>query len=188
MTSADVLTIVARVLGGDTEAYAGIVRRFQADLWKVAAGMLHDVETTEVVVQEAFVKAYLHLDQFRPDGDFRRWIKAIARNVVREEFRARARERGRLEGYRQRLFERFENDEAEERREQEMAEALKRCRERLPGHAAEALELRYGQTFSFEEIARRLDRSVAAVRQLLSRTRIMLRDCIEAGMARPDPI
>jgi RNA polymerase sigma-70 factor (ECF subfamily) len=176
-------SIVEEVRAGRTEAFGEIVRLFQKDVWRVAAAMLHDLKTTEELVQQAFVDAYLHLDQYRIGEDFGAWVRAIARNLVRMELRRRGREERRLELYREALADRLRDDDAA-RHEERLEEALRKCRQTLPEHGARVLDLRYGQALDFEEIARSLGRSVEATRQLLSRLRLMLRDCLRKGMAR----
>ena len=122
--------------------------------------------------------ALQHLDRFRAGGDFGVWIKAIARNLAKQELRTRSREDRRMEVYQGLL----ENRRTEER-ETAVAEALRLCREKLPERGAEALTMRYERALSFEEIADALGATVNATRQLLSRVRVALRDCIEKRLA-----
>jgi len=183
MPSPETDAIVREVLAGQTEAYAGIVRLHQRDVWRVAAALLHDAQRTEDLVQQVFVDAYLALDRYVPGRDFGAWIKSIARNLVREDLRARSRETRRMGAYRDHLEARLRDDAAAERYEERLAEAHARCRERMAEPAARALDLRYAQSRSFEEIAVELGRSVEAVRQMLFRVRLSLRECIEKRMA-----
>jgi RNA polymerase sigma-70 factor (ECF subfamily) len=176
--------IIARVLSGETDAYAEIVRRYQNEAWKTAAAALHDVQTTESLVQQAFVNAYLHLDRFRPGGDFAVWIKAVTRNVVRQELRRRARQDRRLDGYREHLLARLSDDTAAERRGRDYEAALADCRRSLAESVDRALDMRYAEGWDFERIAGELGRTVSATRQLLNRVRATLRECIEKKLAR----
>ena len=56
--------IVAEVLAGDTQAFAGLVRMYQETVWRIAAALLRDRDATENLVQQVFVDAYFHLDQY----------------------------------------------------------------------------------------------------------------------------
>ncbi|HEX7898555.1 MAG TPA: sigma-70 family RNA polymerase sigma factor [Planctomycetota bacterium] len=176
MEPTDVL--ITRVLAGELDLYAEIVRRHQSDVWRAAAFMTRDPRTTEDLVQQAFVNAFQHLDRFRLGSDFGVWIKAIARNLARQELRTRSREDRRMEVYQELL----ENRRVEER-ETAVGDALRLCREQLPGRGAEALTMRYERGLGFDEIADALGATVNATRQLLSRVRIALRDCIEKRLA-----
>src|SRR5437870_2259671 len=99
MDVCEVESILTRVRLGETEAYEEVVRQFQHDVWKVAASLLRDMAATENLVQQTFVNAYFNLDQFQAGADFGAWIKAIARNLVREEMRKRARSDEHLRRY-----------------------------------------------------------------------------------------
>lgn len=173
--------LIARVLAGELDLYAEIVRRHQAEAWRCAAFFLRDLRSTEDLVQQAFVNAFEHLDRFRPGADFGAWIKAITRNLAREEQRRRSREGRRLEVY-QELVESRRDDGA---RESAVADALRLCRESLPGRGAQALALRYERSLGFPEIAAALGATVDATRQLLARVRLALRDCIQKRLAGP---
>lgn len=175
---------IDEVLRGRIEAYAEVVRAHQDEVWRIAAYALRDVSATEDLVQQAFVDAYLALGGYDPSRDFGAWLRTITRNLVRKEIRQSARERRRLGAYREVLVERLADDEAAERHEARLREALSRCREKLAPDASRAIELRYKKSLGFKEIAATLGRTVAATRQMLSRVRLTLRRCIEERTAR----
>jgi RNA polymerase sigma-70 factor, ECF subfamily len=175
---------IERVFAGEANAYGEIVRLYQKDVWKVVVAVLRDVKTTEDLVQQAFVNAYFHLDHYQPGTDFGHWIKAIARNLVRQELRTRQRQTRRMEVYRTHLAGRLKEDGSDDPQGDLLGDALKECRELLPSHVTEVLDLRYGRCMSFEEIAGKLGRTVEASRQMLSRVRLTLRDCIEKRMSK----
>lgn len=173
----DTASRVGRILRGETDLFADLVREHQEAVWKVVSAMAGDFKSAEEIVHQAFVNAYLHLDQFDRAADFGAWIKGIARNLVRHELRSRLREGRLLELYRDRL------SEEPERRDDRAAEALRDCRQKLPDRGAEAIDLRYAQALGFEEIAARLGKTVDAARQHLLRLRLLLRDCIQKRLA-----
>ncbi len=175
--------LVRRVRSGEVEVYAEIVRRFERPVWRVAAAMLQDFEQSREIMQQVFVEAYLHLDQYQLGRDFESWIKTIARNQVRQELRRLSRESNRLDVYRESLLQRLQNDEMAQQHEEAYLDALARCREKLPRRSAEALHLRYGEGQSFGDIASRLKTTKTAVEKLLSRIRLTLRECIESHLA-----
>lgn len=149
----------------------------------MVASILHDVATTEDLVQQTFVNAYAHLDQYEAGRDFERWIKAIARNTALQELRARSREERSLARYRDAVTARWKHQESAEGQERGFHDALERCRRLLSPEATRAIDLRYGQALSFKEMASLMERSVEAVRQLLVRIRLKLRDCVERATA-----
>jgi RNA polymerase sigma factor (sigma-70 family) len=113
-------------------------------------------------------------------------VRSIARNQVRKAIRDGVRDARKRRLYGEFLAAKLQDDEALERerqRQQRLRDALAHCREKLSPAADRALDLRYRQMLGFAEIAATLERTVAATRQLLGRTRIALRRCVEQRMA-----
>jgi RNA polymerase sigma-70 factor (ECF subfamily) len=175
--------LIRQIRGGETECYAEIIRRFEQPVWRVVAAMLQDFEQSRELLQQVFVEAYLHLDQYELGRDFEIWIKAIARNAVRQELRRLARKSANLEFYRQALERRWADESVAQKDELRYLEALADCRQELPLRSAQAVELRYEQGRSFDEIATMLETSRSAAEKLLSRVRVLLKKCIERRIA-----
>ena len=79
--------LVARVLAGDTSAFEGIVRRWQSPLVNLAWRFCRDRGRAEEMAQEAFLRAFRNLAQFRGDSAFSTWLFALATNLYRTEIR-----------------------------------------------------------------------------------------------------
>ena len=73
--------LVGRVLEGDQGAYRLLVERYQGKLFSVAYGVLRNREDAREVTQEAFIKAYKKLPDFRRDSSFYTWIYRITVNL-----------------------------------------------------------------------------------------------------------
>ena len=171
--------IVAEVLAGDTQAFAGLVRLYQESVWRIAAALLRDRDATENLVQQVFVDAYFHLDQYARGTDFGAWIRTFARNRLRKELRTAGREDRRLATYRERLAERLKADADDARDDSDAyVAALRGCRQALPPRDAALVRLRYEKGLSFEAIAEKQGQSPEAVQRMISRIRFRLRDCI----------
>jgi len=78
---------VGRVLSGDVSAFEGIVRRWQGPLINLAYRFCHDRGRAEEMAQEAFLRAYRALSQWRNDAVFSTWLFALATNLYRSEIR-----------------------------------------------------------------------------------------------------
>jgi RNA polymerase sigma-70 factor (ECF subfamily) len=78
---------VERVLAGDISAFDGIVRRWQGPLINLAYRFCHDRGRAEEMAQEAFLRAYRGLGQWRKDAVFSTWLFAQATNLYRSELR-----------------------------------------------------------------------------------------------------
>ena len=171
--------IVAEVLAGDTQAFAGLVRLYQETMWRIAAALLRDRDATENLVQQVFVDAYFHLDQYARGTDFGAWIRTVARNRLRKELRTAGREDRRLATYRERLAERIKAEGGAARDDSDAyVAALRGCRQALPPRDAALVRLRYETGLSFEAIAERQGQSAEAVQRMISRIRFRLRECI----------
>lgn len=179
---AQVDLLIRQVRAGEIEAFAEIVRLFERPVWRVVATMLQEYEQSREVMQQVFVDAYVHLDQYRLGEDFGVWIKAIARNRVRQELRRLNRESNKLAGYRERLAQRLQ-EATSDRHEQVYLEALDACRQRLPEQSARVIHWRYVEGWSLEQIAAQLDMTRTAAEKMLSRVRLALRKCIETRLA-----
>ncbi len=173
--------VIEQVLAGELDQYREIIRLFESDVFRVAAPVLGSRSAAEDAVQEVFIAAYRLLDKFDVEQPFRPWLMGIARNVVRNELRRRSRDESKLELYSYYLYA-AARDEASTQAD-DVTNALTKCRESLADIAADAIRGRYDDGLSLEELAARLRRSVTATRQLLYRTRITLRDCIESRLA-----
>ncbi len=169
--------IIDRIRGGDIDAYSELVVAYQSEVWKVVAAVPGGMSQIEELVQRTFVQAYQQLDSFEVRRDFGPWLKEIARNQARMELRRSVRESGRLQQYYDVLLREFDSES--EVMTEALEETLRSCREELPPLLNQIITERYEQALSFEDIAARWGRSVAAARQLLSRARVMLRECVD---------
>jgi RNA polymerase sigma-70 factor, ECF subfamily len=75
MTDAEV---VARVRGGETELFEVLMRRHNQRVYRVARAVVKDETDAEDVMQQAYIKAFLHLDQFEERSQFSTWLTRIA--------------------------------------------------------------------------------------------------------------
>lgn len=184
--SADLSTdeIVMLVRGGDIEAYRQIVLRYQNDVMRVVNALVIDLSAREDIVQQVFLRAYRALEQYELGRGFGYWLKAIARNLVREELRKMLRRRGRIEAYAELALQRLDSPEEEElriARERALGECLDDL-DRQDTHAAKAVRRHYFEALRTEEIAAEMKRSGGAIRTMLYRARAVLRDCLESKL------
>jgi RNA polymerase sigma-70 factor (ECF subfamily) len=77
----------ARVLDGDVRAFEGIVRRWQRPLVNMAWRYCRDRGRAEEMAQEAFLRAWSGLSQWRQESSFSSWLFALAANVYRSELK-----------------------------------------------------------------------------------------------------
>jgi len=181
LTTDELVRLVRR---GRTDYFEEIVDRYQRDVLRIVTATLYDRSQSEDLVQQVFVNAFMHLADFQTGRDFGAWLRTIARNAVREHLRKNARYERRLKVYGELLSHRWENEDRAEEFDESLRRALEECLQRLPDKAAQAVRLRYHEGLDFAAMATNMDSSSGALRNLLSRVRIRLRECIERGMAR----
>ncbi|NLY28755.1 MAG: RNA polymerase sigma factor RpoE [Alcaligenaceae bacterium] len=75
--------LVARVQRGDKRAFDLLVLKYQRKIMRLLSRMINDPGEIEDVAQEAFIKAYRALPQFRGESAFYTWLYRIAINTAR---------------------------------------------------------------------------------------------------------
>jgi RNA polymerase sigma factor (sigma-70 family) len=78
--------IISRVLGGERDIYEVIVRRHNVKLYRVAKGILKEDEEIQDVMQEAYMKAFEKLYQFKGKSSFSTWLTRILINAAFARF------------------------------------------------------------------------------------------------------
>jgi len=86
-SAAEDLAAVDRVLAGDTQAFARIVERWQGPLVNMAWRYCRDRGRAEEMAQEAFMRAWKGLRQWRRESSFSTWLFSVAANVYRSELK-----------------------------------------------------------------------------------------------------
>src|SRR6186997_608668 len=75
--------LVERAKRGDTRAFEMLVIKYQRRIERLIARMVRDVDLVQDIAQEAFIKAYRALPQFRGDSAFYTWLYRIAINTAK---------------------------------------------------------------------------------------------------------
>lgn len=98
MTSSEITSelsdeqVVQRILAGETPLFEIVMRRYNQRLYRVARAILRDDGEAEDVMQETYVRAYQHLNQFAGRAKFSTWLtriavhEALARSYRRKRF------------------------------------------------------------------------------------------------------
>jgi RNA polymerase sigma-70 factor (ECF subfamily) len=170
--------IVHLVLEGETAMFELLMRRYNERVYRAARAIVRDELEAEDVMQQAYVNAYLHLNQFSGAAQFSTWLTRIAIN----EALARVRRRGRYEPFDDELsnVETLMPRPAEQNPERqaltgELRQLLESAVDTLPGGMREVFVLRDIEGMSTAEVATALDISEDAVKTRLSRGRAALR-------------
>jgi RNA polymerase sigma-70 factor (ECF subfamily) len=83
--------IVERLRAGESALFEAVMRRYNQRLYRVARSIVRNDAEAEDVVQETYVRAYTHLDQYAGTAKFSTWLTRIAVNEGLRRLRARGR-------------------------------------------------------------------------------------------------
>ncbi|MBL4632786.1 MAG: sigma-70 family RNA polymerase sigma factor, partial [Kofleriaceae bacterium] len=86
-------SLVARVLDGEKDAFAVLVRRYNQRIYRIARSILRDEAEAEDVAQQTMVLAYQKLGQWKKISTYSRWLTRIAANEAYARLRKRKRAR-----------------------------------------------------------------------------------------------
>ena len=162
-------SVVARVLGGEMEAYALLVNRYQEGLFRFAVGLIGNGDAAADVVQDSLVKAYAHLDQCRDPSRFGAWVHRIVRNRCLDYLKAPGRSDlsiSEVGGY---LTDDTSTDAGIERAE--LRHALLSALSTLPHAQREAFLMKHLEDRPYEEMADMLGASISALKMRVKRAR-----------------
>jgi RNA polymerase sigma-70 factor (ECF subfamily) len=160
---------VERVLDGETESFAGVVRRHGGRLVGLCARLTGDRGIGEELAQEALARAYAGLGSWRGDGGFRAWLTRVAVNVCRDWQKAGARAERPEELDPAALATTLDPERLASGRE--LGSALAAAVARLPPANREAFVLFHVEGLSYEEIRAVTGVSAAALKVRVHRAR-----------------
>lgn len=173
---------VERVLAGDISAFEEIVRRWQSPLINLAYRFCHDRGRAEEMAQEAFLRAYRGLSQWRKDAAFSTWLFALATNFYRSELRRTPAYTVSIDDVREPADSRA-SDGGLEDHDRDMA--VRRAVFALPPKYREALILFYFHEMDVPAAARSLGLPEGTVKARLFRGREILRGKLPRVLAVP---
>jgi RNA polymerase sigma-70 factor (ECF subfamily) len=88
---------IARVLKGESDAYAFLVNKYKSMAYSLALKLVKNREDAEEIAQDAFIKAYQSLGQFKGSSRFSTWLYRIVYNTSISKLRKTSAEVVRLE-------------------------------------------------------------------------------------------
>jgi len=180
--------VVERVRAGDKQAFNLLVARYQYKIQNLVARLIRDPAEQEDVAQEAFIKAYRAIGNFRGDSTFYTWLYRIAINTAKNHLVGVGRKPpardvdvddstmlGQVEG----LVE-MNSPEAILQND-ELVNTIRQAIAELPDELREAIMLREFDGLSYEDIADVMGCPIGTVRSRIFRAR----DAIEQAMGLP---
>ena len=194
------LSLVRRVQRGDKGAFDALVLKYQHKLVKLVTRYVRNPAEAEDIAQEAFIKAYRALPQFRGDSAFYTWLYRIAINTAKNAVVSRDRSPVDYDFDRDSIDEsydmqgRLKDSETPEGLvlTDEIRQTVNAAIEQLPEDLRTAIVLRELEGLSYEQIAATMGCPVGTVRSRIFRAREAidqrLREVFEGGLGRTEEL
>ena len=178
MTREEELRLVRRVQSGEADAFEELVRAHEKTVYNLALRMVGNPQDAEDMAQEAFLKAYRSLPEFRGESKFSVWLYRIVSNVCLDHLCRQGRRPASSlttedeDGEEQQWDVPDESQSPERLLEQKLTrEAVQRGLETLPADQRQILLLREIRGMSYEEIGQTLDLEPGTVKSHIFRAR-----------------
>ncbi|MEL0083266.1 MAG: RNA polymerase sigma factor RpoE [Gammaproteobacteria bacterium] len=169
--------LVRRVQQGDKSAFDLLVRKYQQRVAKLVSRFISDRGEVEDVVQEAFIKAYRALPNFRGESAFYTWLYRIATNTAKNHLVAAGRRPPRSDvditsGASEQGFELIGDSSPEgELASEEIRRTIHQALEQMPEELRLALTMCELDGLSYDEIAEVMECPIGTVRSRIFRAR-----------------
>jgi RNA polymerase sigma-70 factor (ECF subfamily) len=194
------LSLVRRVQRGDKGAFDVLVLKYQHKLVKLVMRYVRNPAEAEDIAQEAFIKAYRALPQFRGDSAFYTWLYRIAINTAKNAVVSRDRNPVEYDLDRSNTDESYDMQGRMKDSEtpeglvltDEIRSTVNAAIDSLPDDLRTAIVLRELEGLSYEEIAAAMACPVGTVRSRIFRAREAidrrLREVFEGGLGRAEEL
>ena len=187
--------MIASIVAGNTERYHDLIRPYERSVYKMALSFMKNEADAEDVAQEAFLKAFRNLANFRGQSRFSTWLISITLNEARGRLRRQsslrmesldidAEEGGHITPAMLRDWREVPSEALERK---EIREVLRAAIENLAPIYREVLLMRDVQEFSIDETAKALELTTASVKVRLHRARIMLQKILAPQLKSLNP-
>jgi RNA polymerase sigma-70 factor (ECF subfamily) len=176
--------LMLRVKEGDDRAFADLVQRYQTRVLGLAYRYLGDRDGAEDLAQEAFLRVYKAKARYEPRAKFSTWLYRIVVNLCLNELRWR---KGRpamalavatetSSNLNIDLTDENEQEPHETMEDEELSVKIQEIISTLPDNQRIAILLNKFEGLSYHEISDSMDLTVMAVKSLLTRARVRIKE------------
>lgn len=181
--------VVRRVVDGDRALFEVLMRRHNKRVYRAIRGILRNEEEVEDTMQQAYLLAYAHLEEFAGASSFSTWLTRIA---INEAF-ARLRKAGRLSlvdeipDYAEDIMRSPPQSPEDRAVARESMRFLESAIDKLPPLYRTAFMLREVEQLSTTETSESLGITEEAVKVRLHRARLALREALASTVGQSAP-
>lgn len=164
----ELFDLIRKAASGDKDAFALLVNRYKASIYRYAYGMLSDRMEAEDVAQEAFIKAFYSLPKLESSFAFTSWLTRIVSNLCYDRLQKRKKENTTPhEG-----IERTAHDDLQRT---DMQMSIQEALNTLSPEHREVMILRDVEGYSYDEIAGMIHIPLGTVKSRMNTARLLLR-------------
>lgn len=182
--------IINRILGGEKELYALIIRRYNQRLYRVAMSIINDDAEVEDVMQVAYIKAYENLGKFEFKSGFSTWLTRILINESLLHLRKRKQSLTINNDFDENKINQLPSGEAQTPLMQvmnvELKAALEEAIRKLPEKYRSVFVMRELEGMNVAETKECLNLSEVNVKVRLNRAKAMLQDSLKSFYRQED--
>lgn len=172
--------LVTQAVAGDRDAFTVLVRRHQHGVYGLALRLTGDREMAADVAQEALIRAWRALPNFRGDAALSTWLYRITANTVwTHRHRARRRRADHIDDFEHLLVADDLHHPVRSAESSELGDRIRLALDSLPNGRRTVVVMKDVYGWSHVEIAQALGISVAATKVRLHRARIQLQHILE---------
>ncbi|BAQ09593.1 elf family DNA-directed RNA polymerase sigma subunit sigw [Bacillus sp. OxB-1] len=168
---------IREVLAGNKQAYAHIINKYKNPMYATILRMTKNPQDAQDFVQEAFIKVYQRLDQYKETGSFSSWLYRVAINHCLDQYRKK---------YYQSASQQIDENQVINPQHPELiflkkekSRQLERLIATLPEDERLIILLRYANELSYDEISELADVPVSTVRNKLHRAKKKMRATVK---------
>ncbi|TJW17436.1 MAG: RNA polymerase sigma factor [Mesorhizobium sp.] len=176
------MQLVRRALARDGDAFRTIIKTHNQRLYRIARGVVRNDSEAEDIVQEAYVRAFAHLDTFRGESSLATWLSRIVLNEALGRLRKRRRTVAMPENPQAEIikFPLNPSDDPERTMAQrQILELVERATDSLPDVYRTVFVARVIEGLSIEETAELLSVRPETVKTRLHRARALVRKALD---------
>jgi len=179
--------LVFRARSGDTQAYGLLVTRYQGHVYGLAYSLVGNWAEAQDITQEAFIRAYMNLDQLRDGERFAAWLRRVAFGVTMNWLKAFRpglfQKAGDLSDLEDLGIEDFQPGPDTQMEKREMADAVLKAITSLPPKYRIPLTMFHLDGLSYQKVADFLDIPLGTAKSLIHRAREKLKPTLSAHLA-----
>ncbi len=181
------IELVVELKKGNQDAFQHLAVRYSERMYRTAYAMLNNHHDAEEVVQEALMRAYRALPNFRGDSSLATWLQRIVANLSRNKLQWNKRRGSEVNSSISAVLKKESSDEFEDvaipdsklsperqAHQKDISNSVTWAIKQMPEHLKVVVVLRYIHDYSYNDIAKTLGCSLGSVKSRLSRGRELL--------------